>query len=312
MHDFLRKIPVAVDFETGEVMPDAPSASSLPVLRCGENTVVCLSFYRRDEDGECVAAPLPQGCTIWAHGSCRGVDQLLFLAGSSRINGEGDWLNAGTANSAAGTLSLRLDTATAAFRQAEKRAAELMLEREQHGASAVLSLKPQIEVFATDERGETRVLAQIPFEFRYCALALPQGEALPEVIRPAELVITDPAVSMMVCDPEFGNCCYLDATMPQLQFFTRLWRLRRIKLLLASADAACTGDIVVVPEFDGTSLEPVVCPVGAEPAWVTLPVVGSGSLRLRRAFDDARDTLRDEEPVTAVVLNCSLVIGAVD
>lgn len=124
--------------------------------------------------------------------------------------------------------------------------------------------------------------------------------------------VADPAVEFPVIDPAWGDCRYLDSTFRQLSFRGRVKNLRRVTLETVSSNAAADGSIVLVPVVNGVELDSsFVCAVRPFPYDTEFELdVPSGTLALRRAVEDERDTLKNSDGTaeTAVVLNLILWI----
>lgn len=107
----------------------------------------------------------------------------------------------------------------------------------------------------------------------------------------------NPVAQVPVLDSTLGVCHYLDATFTEIAFAYPVWRLREIRALVRSVNAAITGTVIVTPYVDGVARDAVTINVGATWAEIAIPlVVETGSVVLRRTGG----TLADGSWVTAV------------
>lgn len=125
---------------------------------------------------------------------------------------------------------------------------------------------------------------------------------------PDRSIIADPPAQVTRIDPTYGACCYLDAVSPELNLAIPVWHVSGVRLRIVSANPAVTGNIVLTPLLDGIELDHIVVPVGATPAAVEFPLAATGQLVFRRDYENEQDTLKDGEPVSAIIINIELGI----
>lgn len=122
-----------------------------------------------------------------------------------------------------------------------------------------------------------------------------------------ESVSMNPAVTFTVLDVKFGRCVRLDGVTPLMTFLFPVWEIAKLRLRIVSAAEECAGSIVLVPAVDGVELAPKVIPVGAVPAKAEFELPATGQLTLRRDWQNSEDTLKDGDPVAALILNWELI-----
>lgn len=126
-----------------------------------------------------------------------------------------------------------------------------------------------------------------------------------------ETVVADPAVEFTFMNETYGRCVQLDSATPTMNFAAPVWDVKKIRLRVVSANPDVTGEIILIAKFGNTELDYVGIEVGATPAMAEITFLDpqSGPFSLRRDYGSDNDTLKDGEPVTALILNTELVIA---
>lgn len=122
-----------------------------------------------------------------------------------------------------------------------------------------------------------------------------------------ESVAMNPPVTFTGLDVNFGRCVRLDENTPLMTFMFPVWEINKLRLRIVSAVSGSAGNIVLVPAVDGIELAPQTVPVGDVPGKAEFGLPATGRLTIRRDYENAADTLKDGEPVAALILNWELV-----
>ena len=124
-------------------------------------------------------------------------------------------------------------------------------------------------------------------------------------------IVADPAVEFTFINETYGRCVQLDSATPTMNFAAPVWDVKKIRLRVVSANPDVTGEIILIAKFGNTELDYVGIEVGATPAMAEITFLDpqSGPFSLRRDYGSDNDTLKDGEPVTALILNTELVIA---
>lgn len=121
-------------------------------------------------------------------------------------------------------------------------------------------------------------------------------------------IIDNMPVELTFIDETYGRVCYLDSTIPLMTFFNNILNLREIQLYLVSANPEITGNIVLVPIIDGIEQEQIIVPVNSTPTIQKIPFNATGKLSIKRDYDNELDTLKDGDPITAIVINTRFIV----
>ena len=167
---------------------------------------------------------------------------------------------------------------------------------------------PTVEFLALPGTSSTVVTSSV--ESAHIAVFNEQTEINGESGAPSVAIIADPAVEFTVLNATYGRCVQLDATTPVMSFAAPVWGVEKVRLRVITANSEVTGNVVLVPVVDGEDGDAVTVAVGstAAPVEVKFSTPVSGTLALRRDYEDFRDTLQDGEPVAVLVLNVEMVI----
>lgn len=112
-------------------------------------------------------------------------------------------------------------------------------------------------------------------------------------------------VSPEVIHAEFGPVSKFDELFTSLEFYDTVDRLRALEFMTRSEAPEVSGDIVVIPSFDGVDRAPFVVAVGAD--WqrkVVYLFADVGKLSLRIDTADPRYTLTDGVNIVTAYLRC--------
>lgn len=118
-----------------------------------------------------------------------------------------------------------------------------------------------------------------------------------------EKVMISYAYATPLVELDATPCHYLDATYTDLRFVDFVRNASYVKFYVRSASSSITGNIVITPKVGSVAQTSVVIPVTATDTLQTItfdsPV--TGMLTFTREIGDERDTLKDTDPVTAVI-----------
>lgn len=98
-------------------------------------------------------------------------------------------------------------------------------------------------------------------------------------------------------------CHYLDGTYTEMRLADFVRNVSTLKFYIRSASSSVTGNVVLIPSVGGVPREAVVIPVTATDAPQVIPFdpPATGMITITRDTGDERDTLKDTDPVTAVI-----------
>lgn len=98
-------------------------------------------------------------------------------------------------------------------------------------------------------------------------------------------------------------CHYLDVTYTEMRLADFVRNVSTLKFYIRSASSSVTGNVVLTPSVGGVPREAVVIPVTATdaPQVITFDPPATGMITITRDTGDERDTLKDTDPVTAVI-----------
>ena len=98
-------------------------------------------------------------------------------------------------------------------------------------------------------------------------------------------------------------CHYLDGTYTELRLADFVRNISTLKFYIRSASDSVTGNVVLTPSVGGVPRDAVVIPVTATDAQqvITFDPPATGMITITRDTGDERDTLKDTDPVTAVI-----------
>lgn len=127
----------------------------------------------------------------------------------------------------------------------------------------------------------------------------------------AASVDVNPPVEFTQLNQTYGRVSVLDETTPLITLVDFVWNLLEVEFYIVSANADVTGNIVLVPVFDGVDQTPITLAVGSVPAKVSFPLSVAGSkLAFRRAYSNAADTLKDGDLTVGAILICQRYLYA--
>lgn len=98
-------------------------------------------------------------------------------------------------------------------------------------------------------------------------------------------------------------CHYLDGTYTELRLADFVRNISTLKFYIRSASESVTGNVVLTPSVGGVPRDAVVIPVTATDAQqvIIFDPPATGMITITRDTEDERDTLKDTDPVTAVI-----------
>ena len=98
-------------------------------------------------------------------------------------------------------------------------------------------------------------------------------------------------------------CHYLDGTYTEMRLADFVRNVSTLKFYIRSASSSVTGNVVLTPSVNGVPRDAVVIPVTATdaPQVITFDSPATGMITITRDTGDERDTLKDADPVTAVI-----------
>ena len=98
-------------------------------------------------------------------------------------------------------------------------------------------------------------------------------------------------------------CHYLDGTYNEMRLADFVRNVSTLKFYIRSASDSVTGNVVLTPSVGGVPRDAVVIPVTATDASqvITFDPPATGMITITRDTGDERDTLKDTDPVTAVI-----------
>lgn len=98
-------------------------------------------------------------------------------------------------------------------------------------------------------------------------------------------------------------CHYLDGTYTEIRLADFVRNVSTLKFYIRSASESVTGNVVLIPSVNGVPRDAVVIPVTATdaPQVITFDPPATGMITITRDTGDERDTLKDTDPVTAVI-----------
>lgn len=98
-------------------------------------------------------------------------------------------------------------------------------------------------------------------------------------------------------------CHYLDGTYTEMRLADFVRNVSMLKFYIRSASDSVTGNVVLTPSVGGVPRDAVVIPVTATdaPQVITFDPPATGMITITRDTEDERDTLKDVDPVTAVI-----------
>ena len=98
-------------------------------------------------------------------------------------------------------------------------------------------------------------------------------------------------------------CHYLDGTYTEMRLADFVRNVSALKFYIRSASDSVTGNVVLTPSVGGVPRDAVVIPVTATdaPQVITFDPPATGMITITRDTEDEDDTLKDVDPVTAVI-----------
>ena len=98
-------------------------------------------------------------------------------------------------------------------------------------------------------------------------------------------------------------CHYLDGTYTEMRLADFVRNISTLKFYIRSVSDSVTGNVVLTPSVGGVPRDAVVVPVTATdaPQVLTFDPPATGMISITRNTGDERDTLKDVDPVTAVI-----------
>lgn len=98
-------------------------------------------------------------------------------------------------------------------------------------------------------------------------------------------------------------CHYLDGTYNEMRLADFVRNISALKFYIRSASSSVTGNVVLIPSVGGVQRDAVVIPVTATdaPQVIEFEPPATGMITITRDTEDERDTLKDTDPVTAVI-----------
>ena len=111
------------------------------------------------------------------------------------------------------------------------------------------------------------------------------------------------AYAVPLVELEGVPCHYLDGTYNEMRLADFVRNVSTLKFYIRSASSSVTGNVVLTPSVGGVPRDAVVIPVTATdaPQVITFDPPATGMITITRDTGDERDTLKDTDPVTAVI-----------